>query len=1275
MIGKATDSILKAGAVGTMVNASTYGRTIPLIYGTVRSPLLAIWAANIRQGSSSKKKKKKGVQTYIENIDLLVGHNPLAQSLQWWTDANNFLPLQFKKATFTLSSSPAWGEVVISDANFYGVVAVTVTASFSATFNDWGTGGGSGVSGAWEVPCWNAAFNGPDPVNSSAYRNFPYAYYWIPGSGTTVKFPFFGTGDVQIVNVYYAALSPTATEYAALNLNTDNPLTGLRLTWESHLGNYTAAYAPEPTQQIIYPFFAGFASPDIDLGASGAIPNLNVEMQGSFPVYADSTLATAGGDADFGDMIEDIFASGPAQAGIDGALGLTAVQHGLNCNDFPGVVQKKLFFNATTLPVVPYDLPVTAGQFLVAAYREDTAGSAPSGISDTLGNSWTSILAANPASGIYCYAWYCQVAATGQTAITIANAVGANHNLQLMEVGGFDTLESVVTGGAASALAEITISSSTPRMFPGLVLTWFDTEGDTALTTNPRWLQLMNNQPTVTGYSEERTVHGPATLTDAHALAPSTPWAAFGLAFKNTQAPQYPVSLGRILEPTTLANARAGARAGGLWGSINMNSSRKASDILKDLYASMNAAPVWSGFQLKSIAWSEVSAAGNGAIFYAPSAGGPVANLAPPDFVDGGLTVERKAEVDAPPILSMQHGYRLNNYNQVLTTEPNPAGIALFGVRKASPMKRDEIQDPAIARTLLGIAARDQVYLRNTYKAKLKANHCLLEPMDVVTLYDPQLPLGTPSPNPVAIQSATGSTVGPAGTVAIPFPQPVGAGGTVVIIASTVPPIGTPGVNILGITNNQAVPTTIEVSQGPAGNSQVSVAMALAFPNPGGFIVYVPTGAGFTTSVVAYELPGIWTIDNVNTFNADVGGPSGTLGVYLSSSLPEYMFGAAVFENAPPPTTLTLNGFGYGKTAASLVTIQGMNRLPPGPGSVFLNVSWAPTISDEWSYLYGYGLAVVMGAMIPPAGFVYNPGGAGVSGIGAYRVTSVQEDDKHNIDAEFEDFIYGLHAPQPPATVTPTAPYRPIYGADPGSVNTPIILEAVPRLGQVGNQEELWVVLSSNNANYGGAVVYISTDGGASYQTQQGWVTQGSATTGYTVGDWPAHADPDMADNLAVNLTESNGELGTYTVSQEDAFAFVCYVEGGTTPIPYELMGYAVADLTSAYHYTLMATGTGNKLRRSVFGAPTAGAGVDHPNNSRFAFLGNPAQNAPAGIVRIPVDPAWIGTTIYLKFPAFNTFNSAAQNLADVTAYPFTITGLPGGVNPYGIPPNLVTVN
>ena len=155
------------------------------------------------------------------------------------------------------------------------------------------------------------------------------------------------------------------------------------------------------------------------------------------------------------------------------------------------------------------------------------------------------------------------------------------------------------------------------------------------------------------------------------------------IALKCSQAPNYPKPLGNILDLSSLRLSRDQCRTNGLWGSLIMDSQQQASDWLQDLYTAMNAAPVWSGFVLKSIPYSEVSAVGNGALYIAPTAPGPVANLTESDFIgDSGsplISVERKAQVDIPNLLQLQTPNRASDYNTVVTSQP-PAGAYAAGM-------------------------------------------------------------------------------------------------------------------------------------------------------------------------------------------------------------------------------------------------------------------------------------------------------------------------------------------------------------------------------------------------------------------------------------------------------------------------------------------------------------------------------------------------------------------------------------------------------------------
>jgi hypothetical protein len=1004
-------------ALGSMLQASTYGATIPTIFGRAKSPLLVTWAANLRTGASSKKSKKKGVTTYVEAIDFLIGSNPVQGLLQFWGNNNSRFPLDFLTYSTTLSGAST---ITIPDANFYFLIGVTVETSLTGSFNDYGAQGSSSyTSFVSEYPLWNSSLHGPDLVDASGSRWWPFVYKWVPGDGAVVTLPFivsFGAPSWGIPNgngnihFYYAALS-------ALNKRIV-PATSFRLTFESQLGNNNAAYAGFSGQQIIYPFYAGASSPNFDLGAMGMIQDTRVEVMGSHTLYKT-------GDADFFDMIEDVLKSGMLQVGAQ----LGQVHRGVNLNDLPGPIQKNLFAQLEPMsPTVTYRQPNAAGNILIGicSWRPNVGGSAPT-ISSTNTDGWTPIYAT--AAALQAGMWY-------------ATAVGGPNNaVHFVYNGSFfayddrpfilemDSASTVVdatnTASGTTSGGPNTISCSITTNGPAYIVATFDmTQGFISGLPGPadHWANLFpqdNSQSGVFG----RYVATAGTYTINLKVTNSTPWIIGMIALKNAQtAPSYAKTLGNILDAATTANARLGCRANGLYGSLSMNAQKKAADWLTELYECANTWPVWSGFRLKSIFRSEVSAVGNGAVYISPTAAGPILDITESMLIGDKagplITVEDKTPgIDANNILQIEFLDRNGDYNPSVAAWPEQLGVSIFGPRKDSPQVLHEICDPLIARKLAAIQARRNTYVvPKTFKFHGKANLQTLEAGDLVTIND----------------------------------------------------------QFLGIT-----------------------------------------------------------------------------------------------------------------------------KLP-------------------------------------------------------VRLSSVAEDDKHELAFEAEPFYYGVHSPDS-LTVTASSPFQPNNNADPGTVNTPIIFEPVPRLvGATTAQAQLWAVVSGANPNYGGNIVMLSTDGGTSYNPIGRIV--GNAATGFTAADWPIATDPDTTNDLPVDLTESLGALLSYQVADEDNFVFPCYVAGGNAAIPYGLMTYAVATLTSANHYTLKAT-AGNKLRRCVFGAPALVTDVDHPNASRWAFL-NPSG---AGIFKINLDPLWIGKTLHFKFLAFNTFQNAQQALAAATDYTFAPTGTPGG--------------
>ena len=405
---------------------------------------------------------------------------------------------------------------------------------------------------------------------------------------------------------------------------------------------------------------------------------------------------------------------------------------------------------------------------------------------------------------------------------------------------------------------------------------------------------------------------------------------------------------------------------------------------------------------------------------------------------------------------------------------------------------------------------------------------------------------------------------------------------------------------------------------------------------------------------------------------------------------------AQVTVQTPDPATLGL----YGVRKADPVTNNAIQD--PSIARTILGIQvrrnqyggdvWSFSTTARWSLLSPMDLVTLTDEL------------QGITGV-PVRIKTYNEQDDGSFAGTAEPFVYGMCAPTLLPATTPTPnPVNTQQSA--GNANAPIIFEPTPGLYPGASGDQLWVVVSSADANYGGAQIFVSTDGGSSYNPAPGGadgnsnVVIGSAVTGQVVTDWPAANDPDTTNDLEVDLTESNGILQSNSTVVENNFEVSCYVEGAAvitevngTPVAagdplgvevngtlvgqegtldingtdvagsggggfgYELMTYAVATLTATSKYTLQATGSGNFLRRSIFDAPSSsGVGIDHPAGLRFAVVG-PSQS---GILKMALPPAYIGQAIYFKVCTFNTFGAALQSLADVTPSIYVPTGVPG---------------
>lgn len=1116
MLGKAPTSGIRPLALGTTLNSSTYGSTIPITYGRMMSALYLIWEANVRQTGSKTKKKK--LPTYGANVDFLIGHNPILTPLQYWMNQNQKLPLNFVTLTTGIfTGEPGNISYTIGDSNFYAVLAITYEdgADFGFAFNDYGALGPTSFAKIGPAPLWNAAFRGPDPTWPSVLRQGRY-YYWVPSQGKTI---LFSNNLDGVMTIYYAQLDPGGSaQFGKKQSGTDIPTAALNLTFEPILGDGpeytgrdTTSGANLAVQQIFYPSYAGLGSQNFQTGASG-LPQVSVEILGRYNVNPG---VGGGGDADFADIIEDIFKQGLSQPGFATdtdpldiqAINTHPIQNGLGCYDFPGIVNAAAAGNVEfwNNPLV-FFLPNVANNFLIAFGSAGTAGGStfPGPPSDTAGDLWNTVIPAGYNGGMW---WAKSVGSPALNKVTLSN-VTYWWQANAIEIAGVDTFDAsnAVVGGNSVSVTTTNLPGQ-----PAYIIAFvnygfgYSTQYGSYNTPVPGWTGITPPNNHYVAYF--KVVYQPGTYTFP---APNNP-VAFGtpnvmgiIAFKSTQPSPYPRPLTNIIDPATMDMVRAQCRAYGLWGSLVMDSQQKASDYLDVLYKAANAAPVWSGFKLKSIPYSEQSYAGNGSVYVSPTSTGPLAVIPAGDFIYGEdqplYSVDRKAQVDVPNILQIQIPARGNDYNDVVVSQPMTAAVALFGSRKDSPQQFRCIVDPSIARMILNIQNNRRNNLRNTISFKTNAKWKLLEPMDLITL--PADPFtGLPAID-VRITDAVENETYEMEFKAQPFV--FGTNAPIPLVATAPSPYQRLGGNLPSV-NSPIIFEPVPRMLNQSNQGQLWCVVSA----PGGQLSAVTPTA--TPSGTGYQIGDVLTI-------VQTGASGGTI------------------------TVTSVNT--AGAITGADVTTSGIN------------------------YAVANGLSVT--------------GGHGASGqIDIVAVT----------------------------------------------------------------------------ATYAGCLVYLSTDGGNSYNSPIGTIS-GNGITGVSTADWPVANDPDSTNDLLLDLTESQGALASYQTQDEDDFNYPCYIAGGTTCIPYELMTYAVATLTSAFKYTLSAS-AGNHLRRSVFGAPQPTAGVDHPSGSRFAFLGPPGVQTQPGIFKLNVDPRWIGTTLYFKFVAFNAMGNLIQKLADATAYPYTPTGCP----------------
>lgn len=341
------------------------------------------------------------------------------------------------------------------------------------------------------------------------------------------------------------------------------------------------------------------------------------------------------------------------------------------------------------------------------------------------------------------------------------------------------------------------------------------------------------------------------------------------------------------------------------------------------------------------------------------------------------------------------------------------------------------------------------------------------------------------------------------------------------------------------------------------------------------------------------------------------------------------------------------------------ISIQGYM---PGSQKAFDWINDAPTAQAVgWALLrrsllvkrkvYKFGLPARWGPILTPMDLVTLSEPTISADPIPVRLTKITENEDYTLSIEAEPFIYGASLPAEVSGNSTSGGGNPVGGsADPGSVSTPIFIEIIPALSSTG-LPQIWISASGNGQYYGGCSVWLSTDGGTTYNSVA--VISGSQTAG-TTGTYPLRTpSPDTVDTLFVDLTSSLGTLTSVNSQSQNLLDSLCYLQGGgtitvngqTLTIPYELVAYGTVSVAGTNTYNLSPP-----ILRGVLNTPIAA----HSTGSHFSFLKD------GKIVKLDMPSTWVGTTLYFKFTAYNIFGQNQQSLSAVSAYTFTPTGQVG---------------
>jgi hypothetical protein len=169
---------------------------------------------------------------------------------------------------------------------------------------------------------------------------------------------------------------------------------------------------------------------------------------------------------------------------------------------------------------------------------------------------------------------------------------------------------------------------------------------------------------------------------------------------------------------------------------------RPANQFIKEILEITNSGAVWSAGVLNINPYADVSVTGNGRT-YTPNLT-PQFAFTDDDYMpssSGGdpLIVKRIPTSDTYNVVRVEYLDRTNAYNVAIAESSDARDIALNGVRVMATLTYHSITTAPVARQVAQLILQRQLYIRNTFVFSVRADYCLLEPMDLVSITDSAL--------------------------------------------------------------------------------------------------------------------------------------------------------------------------------------------------------------------------------------------------------------------------------------------------------------------------------------------------------------------------------------------------------------------------------------------------------------------------------------------------------------------------------------------------------